>query len=275
MITIKRVRGRVKGEHVLYEQAEAEAAGITYHESWRETQPGEWALTDDGYVGQLIYHTESSRDGRYDRMMAFSFGRISQSTLKFEASQLMKCMYVLNGHNWLETFLRSSKGRYAVLFYTKSILAGHAVDWDQLAKLAGYTVDGPKYAKKLFRRPATKRKVEKLMSEFLKKHGVNADRVIKDLLTIQKGAIKDGKYRDALAVTDKFEKWAGVAEAIAGEEKMRDAPGVVEQRMKELEDDGVVSIGTKHPAAGGVFDENGSPVYEMVKREPIKKAQGE
>lgn len=275
MITIKRVRGKVKGEHILYEQAEAEAAGITYHENWKECQPGEWALTDDGYVGQLIYHTESSRDGRYDRMMAFSFGRISQSTEKFEASQLMKCMYKLNGVNWLETFLRGSRGKYAVLFYTKAILAGHAVDWEQLGRLAGYTTDKAKYAKKLFRRPATRRKVEALMSEFLKKHGITPDKVIKDMLDIQKGAIKNGKYKDALAVTEKFERWAGVSDAIAGEAKEAAAPGVVEQRMRELADDGVVAIGTKHPAAGGVFDENGSPVYEMVKREPMRKAENE
>lgn len=58
----------------IYERHEADEAGIEYV-YWQQAEPGEWALTDDGFVGQCLKrkHYDNVRGGSY--LITFSFAR--------------------------------------------------------------------------------------------------------------------------------------------------------------------------------------------------------
>lgn len=91
----------------IYLKEEADDAGIEYID-WREAGVGEWALSDDGYVSEIIRRKEYSdgRDGKNHYIQTpwgYTMWSPRYPTKKFYAEG-RKCAYTLTGKRKIEQF---------------------------------------------------------------------------------------------------------------------------------------------------------------------------
>lgn len=73
--TIRRIKGGEPIEYEVYTQSEADEVGIEYVH-WKDAEPGDWALSDDGFVGKCLKRgTYESAPGKFTDFSTFVFAR--------------------------------------------------------------------------------------------------------------------------------------------------------------------------------------------------------
>lgn len=81
--------------HYVYTKAEAETSGIPYLEDWREvTEEGQWVLSDDGHVVQVLKISGANSSKRFIRTSVGSY--VINERQKMDTSP-RECRYSLSG----------------------------------------------------------------------------------------------------------------------------------------------------------------------------------
>ncbi len=129
---------RLQGKYIVfpvYTVEEAEAEGIKYV-GWRDAQVGDWALSDDDYVG-LCYDRRTYRDGKHTRdAIWLCYGVVWSSTknLSYLERKAKKAFHATSPRGWREQEARNQRSKNAVKLYVEQFLGTGQIDWDQIGR---------------------------------------------------------------------------------------------------------------------------------------------
>lgn len=119
-------------------QEEADAEAVPYS-PWRQVHPGEWALTDDGFVCVCLCLQEfKERNGRIRRLFTFPLGRIWDSRkvrLDFMERHEVGNWSATSAKSWLEIEAKRSRTKTAVSLYVRQVLTNGKPDYEALGKV--------------------------------------------------------------------------------------------------------------------------------------------
>lgn len=137
MDTIVRRWNRNIQTHYVYTKEEADNKGLVY-KPWREAQPKDWALTDDGYVVECLRACMYPGNGKtvteekvfsVTRLWVHPKTRLDYLPLKATGNFTGKIK-----RSWQETEARRTRTRNTIAVYAQQILSGK-VDYEQLGRV--------------------------------------------------------------------------------------------------------------------------------------------
>ena len=182
-ILTRRIGGRVK-EFKIYPQVEADAAGIRYV-PWKQAQPGDWALSDDGYVGeclQAMAYADSRKPNRARRLVTLTFGRMwvsPSARLEYLPRKAKGAYSYCSTKTWAEVEARKTRTMRTVRVYAMMVISERKVDWNLLGeiyrpdqKIPGATV------RRLFKQEVIKKMADKEIEALLQAKGITKEHVI-------------------------------------------------------------------------------------------------
>ncbi len=173
-------------------QAEADAEGIGYV-SWREVEPGGWALTDDGYVTECVDVKRYVRKGRPRNLVKLSFAmRWNGPGVKFEWTPHRDSGYIgsiLTPRSWIETEVRRGRTKRMIKAYA-AMLLNRNVDFDKLGAM--YRKD-QKIPRATVKRILKQEVVKQMVSEELETQMKEAGLSVKYVLDLYKTAAEQAK----------------------------------------------------------------------------------
>lgn len=250
-------------EYAVYQQHEADRLGITYHDDYRAAEPGEWILTADGWVGELLIRKESMTHRPSKGMLVdltFSFAKdrfIVQADSIEHGNAVIKekghwgdhiknplrdkleyLPYKYLGHgyhsptpmSWVDDILRRTRGKIAIQMFADRLIAGdfklREDDFHDIGKVLEPNAKVPAAkAKLVYKQPKVKEEVIKKTSEYLSERGLDMGFV----LDVYKDAItvaeNTGNAKNMIDAADR------IREVITTEEKS----GGVEANWELLE----------------------------------------
>jgi hypothetical protein len=166
----RRVNGERKTFRV-WEKGEAEREGLRFR-PWRECEQGDWALTDDGFVGECLDARVYTHHSSPRKFLKFSFAYAWASDprpLSFQERFATRSFTRTSAKSWVQAELQKGRAKRVIRYYVQMLLAGK-IDWDRLARLYRPTQKVPiATLKRFFRQKevqmATREEVETLMRE--------------------------------------------------------------------------------------------------------------
>lgn len=125
----------------IYTKDEADAEGIPY-KHWTEAEPGEMALSDDGWVAELWYaKTYATKSGGLRRALKLAYGDYWQVLgsnktypIKYEDKRGTGLYSHSKPRSWDERELRSSRGKRLVRAYVAQWMTGE-LDYKKLGEV--------------------------------------------------------------------------------------------------------------------------------------------
>ncbi|MBU1101123.1 MAG: hypothetical protein KKA84_12040 [Bacteroidetes bacterium] len=209
-------------EFKIYEQHEADDLKIPY-KYWKECDAEDvgqiWALSDDGWVGELLMvklYTPRHRR-RPNKQVQTAFGRRFVSTkvkLDFLENLLYNSWNYQKAHSWQVAEANRLRTRNTVKVYVQMMLAG-AIDWNRLGQayrpdqyIAAATV------RRLFKTEEVKAMVDKELSVVLSDKGADKTWLIEKRIKAVEIAEKGGNAKDMTVALDKFDHYLGLNDRI-------------------------------------------------------------
>lgn len=168
----------------IYSQQEADDLGIKYV-YWLEAKKGDWALSDDGYVGECLKVYGPYKQGKYlRRMMTFSFAAVwdNEGTVKLkylERKATRAYSRMATGH-WAESEVKSARAKRFILAYVMMFMAGK-IDWRKLGIIYRPNEekkDPVRRAKFMFKQEAFQRMIKQKMVEVFKDKDITEGDVV-------------------------------------------------------------------------------------------------
>ena len=208
METIQRPRGKFTGTWTVYTKDEADEQGIVY-KHWSKANPGEMALSDDGYVGECLFRKEhKDKRNRVRIIIKTCYGvqwYPGSSKLLFEPNRAAHRYCYIKPRNWAEQEMNKTRTKTTVMAYVTQLLSNNQIDWDLLGRI--YRPDQliPRATvRRLFKEERIMEMVEEKLKEVLSKNGVNQDYVIKTVLEAIDIARGKGDVSGILRATENF-----------------------------------------------------------------------
>jgi len=170
----------------IYPQAEADEVGLEYVH-WKEAQVGDWALSDDGYVGECldIKGPYTNYAGSKAVFMIFSYGKVfnyPNTKLNYLERKATNSYSRISTKDWVTIEAQIKRGKRFINAYVMNFMAGVPIDWEKLGLL--YRADEKEPAKKakyLFNQEVFKKMIQQKMIEVFKGEGKTESDVIKML----------------------------------------------------------------------------------------------
>lgn len=210
METIHRRLGYTHRDWTVYTQAEADAESVEY-KPWREAKPGEWALSDDGYVAEVVRIDGPYRDGRgrdkvavvlpYARHFSDLNHPEKDKPLRFEEHREPK--------PWLETEMATARAKQAIAVYAQLLVDyGKVIPEEKMLQLGRmYRPDQVRpeaTLKRLLRTQEAKTMVARELAKLLSSKGITADDVVDNYVRQMGLAEQKGQLAVAKSINDKF-----------------------------------------------------------------------
>lgn len=166
-------------EYIIYKEEEAKARRI-YVKPWKVCEPGDWGLSDDGYVAQCT----KKRIYKGNTNLVFPFGQVfvnDNARLLYEKhKESGDYTSVSHRTKWEQDKTKTRTKRF-VETYVKMYLGGK-VQWDILGKIYDPGDNNPEArAKYVIKRKHIKELVDQEVDKHLKLHGITPGTVL-DLL---------------------------------------------------------------------------------------------
>lgn len=189
-----RAHGRRKFRIWTKEQADAE--GVAYQD-WREVStPGEYGLTDDGYVTELIsFWSGTSKRGHKSVCKTFSLGRFWQNhnarKQKFLYSERKAAFARWESHPdaWVRREAGKTRTKNAVLAYVQYMMQGKAPDWSFIGQIYRPDQKKPAWtAKRLFKQDRIKDMVNAELARIMTSKGATPEFVVEKVMSVVKKA---------------------------------------------------------------------------------------
>ncbi len=258
----RKFRGE-KREFPVYSQSEADEAGIEYVH-WKQAQVGDWALSDDGHVGEClaIMGPYTNQRGMESRFMIFSYAKTfnySSTKLNFMDHKVTNSYGTISTKDWATVEANSGRGKRFINAYVMNFMAGVTIDWEKLGLIYRPDQAGKepgRTAKHIFSQEAFREMIQQKMIEVFKGKNISEPDVIemfRDALVMAK-ANKDAKemrmiaedFRDMLDMNPK--------ELPRGREIPYDEADVVDELQGDI-DQAQIELGQKRIAAGETKEE--------------------
>ena len=253
------------GIFTVYTKDEADKEGIEYVQ-WRNAEEGDWSLTDDGFVMELVRTNKyTDHKGGTKQFMTFSAGATwDGATARFEylPRKKYKAWGSSKPQNWDEKEARKSRTKRTAKVYVHQLLAGK-VDLNMLGKLHSPNSKKPAFhMKQLLKTEAVRKLVDKEIDLILVDAGVTKQFAIQILLEAVDAARESGRPTELLKVAQEFQLITGVRggeQRIIRTESIEASTKVIDLISKESEKINKVKMQRKVDApAEEEFDDNRS-----------------
>lgn len=135
MDRIKRRIGGKWGFFPVYTEAEALERGLK-PVPWREANPGDWALSDDGYVGECLRVFESEIAS--SRHVTLTYGADWDKSIKPLLYEERAATFNWSGSSksdWARRDSRKTRAKIAIAAYVVMRQAGQQIDWKTLGQI--------------------------------------------------------------------------------------------------------------------------------------------
>ena len=172
----------------IYTQNEADEAGLDYSH-WKQTQTGDYALSDDGFVGKCIGRKDyTDKKGRVKTFVRLAYGANW-------AGNTNKIQYLKNkeygvytqanpeANNWAVREANTTRAKNLVNAYVGQLTSTKKVDYNQLGMI--YRPDQQQPAatvRRVLKQEIIKKMVEKKLREVLSEKGINNSSVLDTML---------------------------------------------------------------------------------------------
>lgn len=212
MFEIERVYQRKKQKFRIYTAEEAEEVGIepVY---WRNAQPGQWGLTDDGYVGRCLDRKSyTDKQGRVQDQIKYPFAYpwARSKELSFQDNYETGYWSYSSPKKWDEVMLGKRRVKRAAHVYARMILTGK-INWRVLGIILDPNSSTPvKTARARFKSKLLMEKVNESLEELMSDAGITQKDALqlfnehKELTFGKDGKEGDGKPSDREAVIDRM-----------------------------------------------------------------------
>ena len=176
MEILKRYDG---SKHEIYSHEEALQKGFNV-KHWMESKAGDWAVTDDGFVGKCISRAPMG-NGKYDFVrlahgVGISHGKMKINYLK---NREYNCFTALKPRPWVEREAAKNRTKNAVDAYVTQVLSNDPINWEVIGKI--YRKDQPRpdlTVRKLFKQERIKLMVKEELAKVLTSKGITQEMVI-------------------------------------------------------------------------------------------------
>lgn len=213
MDKVKRKFKDKPGLYTVYTKDEAKKEGIEYV-TWRQAKPGDWALTDDDFVMELIRAKTYTDDyGVSKQYMTFSAGctwdgdNISFEYLPRKAKKAWDGSAPLT---WDEREAKKGRTKRTAQVYAHQLLAGK-VDLGMLGKLHNPGSKHPAYhMKQLLKTEGVRKLVSKEIDVILNDMGVTKQFAIEVLMEAVDAARNSKRPGDLLKVAQELQTVTGI-----------------------------------------------------------------
>lgn len=201
------------GVFTVYTKDEADKEGIKYV-SWRKAKPGDWALTDDGFVMELIRAKTYTDDyGISKQYMTFSAGCTWDGpSVDFEylPRKKHKAWDVSKPQSWDEKEAKKGRTKRTATLYAHQLLAGK-VDLGMLGKLHNPGSKKPAYhMKQLLKTEGVRKLVSKEIDLILQDMGLTKEFAVQILMQAVEAAQASGRPSDLLKVAQELQVITGI-----------------------------------------------------------------
>lgn len=199
--------------YLIYTEAEAREAGLKIV-PWRKAAPGDWALSDDGYVGKCIRTWLSPSN---TCLITLTYGAdwdcSKGSMLYLERAATGNFAYLTLAKRQNRE-ARRTRARNAISAYVTMLLAGQKIEWAALGKIFRPDNVSPTFhVRREFKKRAFKEMIQQELEKVLLNRGSSPRRVI-DMYNeaFNKAADKD-KPSVMVDVADRFSELWGLKDA--------------------------------------------------------------
>jgi len=174
--------------YVISTQAEADERGLEY-KPWKEAQKGEFALSDDGYVSDVI-DRKKYKDAE---QLIVPYGRMwisSRAKLEYEPHRNTGEYSQCGTLTWEERESKTTRTKNAVALYVNMMMQTGKIDWYKLGEVYRPDQRHPDATvKRLFKSEKVKGMVDDKIQEYLDDRDLNQG----DVLDIIQNAIELAK----------------------------------------------------------------------------------
>ena len=203
----RRVAGSMQ-EYKVYSQKEADDLGIVYVH-WKESNDGEYGLSDDGYVGICLKRAEYTDRGKRTRVnVKLSHGTnwvSKNSKINFLDNHTLKCYTMAKPSHWADKEAGRTRTKNTVNAYANMLLSDKDIDWDVLGNIYRPEQRTPAATvRRLMKQESIKVLVEEKVKDLLVKKGIDREYVIdlhQEVITL---AREGGKPQLILQAADVF-----------------------------------------------------------------------
>jgi len=178
---VRKING-MKKTYFVYTKDEADNDNIRY-EHWKEVEPGDHGLTDDGYVavciGKKVYTDKQKRQRAYVKLSC-GVGWVSKNTeLLYEPNRDFGLYSQVKPDYWVRKEIRSTRFKNTVTAYVEQLLSDTGVNWDIIGniyrpeqKIPAATV------RRLFKQQEVREVIEEKLKEILTDKGITQELVL-------------------------------------------------------------------------------------------------
>lgn len=213
MDKVKRNFRENPGVFTVYTKDEADKEDIKY-KYWRKASAGDWALTDDNFVMELIRaKTYTDEYGVSKQFMTFSAGCTwdsPSSDFEYLPRKKYKAWDVSKPQSWDEKEAKKNRTKRTAVVYAHQLLAGK-VDLGMLGKLHNPGSKKPAYhMKQLLKTEGVRKLVSKEIDVILEDIGVTKQFAIEILMEAVEAARDSGRPGDLLKVAQELQTITGI-----------------------------------------------------------------
>lgn len=201
------------GIYTVYTKDEADKEGIKYVK-WQNAKVGEWALTDDNFVMELI-RTNTYTDGYNNskQFMTFSAGCTWNSDgvyFEYLPRKKHKAWDTSAPRSWDEKEAKKNRTKRVAKIYAHQLLAGK-VDLGMLGKLHNPGSKQPVYhMKQLLKTEGIKKLVSQEIDSLLNDMGITKQFAVQVLLEAVEAARESGRPGDLLKAAQELQIITGI-----------------------------------------------------------------
>ena len=140
---------------------------------WRDAKQDDWALSDDGYVGECLKISGPYRHGGALEH-TFSFARMwgsSKGKLNYLERKATRSYCLTSAQHWAEHEVANTRSKRFIEAYVMMFMAGNGIDWAKLGQIYRPDDSGrdpARRAKHLFKQEAFQKMIQQKMIEVFK-----------------------------------------------------------------------------------------------------------
>jgi hypothetical protein len=206
----KRINGK-KTIYPIYTEQEAIDKGIKY-KPWRECSKGEYALSDDGYVGECIYVRSYSKARQKYANFAFGVSWVNKySKILYEENKAYGTYGMVKPAQWQDREAKTLRAKQAVKAYVSQLVSDQPIDWNIIGNI--YRPDQKTPAatvRRLFKEEKIKKMIDKKLEEVLVSKGITKEMVVQNNIDAFELAKAKGDPSIMHKINGSFEEYLGM-----------------------------------------------------------------
>ncbi len=186
MDTLRRKVNNRNQVYKIYTIEEADKLNITYLH-WKEAHIGDYALSDDGYVGKCIGRkTYTDKKGRVKTFIKLSYGANwagNTNKIQYLVNRSHGVYTQANPTGWAEREAKKTRTKNLVNAYVGQLTSTKQVDYKQLGYIYRPDQQNPAATvRRVLKQEVIKKMVEKKLREVLSEKGINSSSVLDTML---------------------------------------------------------------------------------------------